>query len=65
MKAGLSQASLASRVGTSQAHIARIEAGKNDPGTSVVARIATALGIDEADAFLAIRSDQAARDAAT
>ena len=58
MRAGLSQAQLAARAATSQAHIARIEAGKNDPGTNVVARIAAALGVDETVAFMAIRVDQ-------
>lgn len=61
LRAGLSQSQLASLAGTSQAHIARIEAGKNDPGTSVVARIASVLGVAEADAFIAIRADQLLR----
>lgn len=58
LRAGLSQAQLAQQAGTSQAHVARIESGKNDPGTSVVARIASALGVSETEAFVAIRADQ-------
>lgn len=55
LASGLSQSQLAQRVGTSQPHIARIERGNNDPTTEVVARIAVALGVDEGQAFMAIR----------
>ena len=55
LAAGLSQAQLASRAGTSQSHVARIELGQNDPGTDVVVRLAVALGVAESDAFGAIR----------
>lgn len=53
--AGLSQAQLAKLVETSQPHIARIEKGVTDPGTDMISRIATALGIDEVRAFRAVR----------
>lgn len=55
LRAGLSQSELASRAGTSQPHIARIEAGRNDPGTETVQRIANALGVDVGEVFNAIR----------
>ena len=34
--AGLSQSALADRAQTSQAHVAKIETGKNDPGTQLI-----------------------------
>ncbi len=43
LAAGLSQDQLAARVKTSQSHIAKIEAGKNDPSTDVIQRLAAAL----------------------
>lgn len=55
LAAGLSQAQLAKLVQTSQPHIARIERGTTDPGTEMIARIASALGIDEIIAFRAVR----------
>lgn len=55
LAAGLSQVQLAERAETTQSHIARIEAGKNDPSTEMVVRIARALGVDEALVFRAIR----------
>lgn len=58
LRAGLSQSALAERARTSQAHIAKIEAGRNDPGTQLVARLAGALGVGELEAFSAIRVDQ-------
>lgn len=59
MSRGLSQSALASAAGTSQPHVAKIEAGRNDPGTSLIARLAAALGADETDVFKAVRADQA------
>lgn len=53
--AGLSQSSLANLSGTSQSHIARIEAGKTDPGTQLIVKIAAALGVEAETAFTAIR----------
>ncbi len=53
--AGLSQSQLAERVGTSQSHIARIEAGQTDPSTDVISRIAKSINIDDGVAFSAIR----------
>lgn len=58
---GLSQVQLAERVGTSQPYIARVEGGRVDPGTSMVVRIAEALGIDAEQAFRAIRNQIATR----
>ncbi len=64
MKAGKSQAQLAAIVGSSQAHIARIELGRNDPGTKLIARIAAALGVDEIQVFNAVRRVQGEVEAA-
>jgi len=57
---GLSQVQLAKLVGTSQPHLARIEQGKNDPGTDMIARIANALDLNDIDVFQAIRNQLAA-----
>lgn len=59
---GLSQTRLAQLVGTSQSHIARIEGGKTDPGTEMVAKIAVALAVDELRAFQAIRHQRAGKE---
>jgi len=59
--AGLSQTQLAIKTGSSQPHIARIELGQNDPGTELIARIASALGVDETLVFRAIRNQLATR----
>ena len=40
--AGLTQAELAARAGTSQAHISAIEAGRSDPSVSLLLEIARA-----------------------
>lgn len=61
LRAGVSQGQLARLVGTSQPHIARIEGGQTDPGTDLVARIATALGVDEPRTFAAIRYQRMSR----
>ena len=42
--AGLSQAELAERMGTSQSAIARLESGRVKPSTSTLERLATATG---------------------
>jgi predicted transcriptional regulator len=55
LNAGLSQTQLAQLLETSQSYIARIEAGRVDPGTEMVAKIASALSINEERAFVAIR----------
>jgi len=55
LAAGYSQAQLADKAATSQPHIARIERGQTDPGTHTIARIATALGVDEMRVYRAIR----------
>jgi DNA-binding XRE family transcriptional regulator len=59
MSRGFSQSALAKAAGTSQAHVAKIEAGRNDPGTSLIARLAAVLDTDETDVFRAVRVDQA------
>lgn len=63
LRSGLSQSVLASRAQTSQAHVAKIETGKNDPGTQLIARLASVLGMDEGEVFRAIRIDQSRREA--
>jgi DNA-binding XRE family transcriptional regulator len=55
LSAGMSQARLSSLIGTSQSHIARIEAGRVDPSTEMVAKIAFALSISVERVFAAIR----------
>jgi transcriptional regulator with XRE-family HTH domain len=42
-KAGLTQAELAKRIGTSQSTIARLESGENLPSVKTLTKIATAL----------------------
>lgn len=59
LKAGISQSDLALRVLTTQAHIANIEAGKVDPATDMVARLAVGLGISSDQLFVAIRKQRA------
>jgi DNA-binding XRE family transcriptional regulator len=44
LQKGLSQALLAQRLGTSQSHISRIEAGVEDPRHSTLLKLAEALG---------------------
>lgn len=61
LRAGFSQKQLADVVGTSQSHIARIEAGITDPGTDIIARLADALHVDEAIAFSAVRYQRSTR----
>lgn len=61
LSAGLSQAKLAELAQTSQPYIARIEGGRTDPGTDVIAKIANALGVSEQVAFKAIRIQRASR----
>ena len=58
LAAGLSQAKLAARAKTTQPYIARIEAGTLDPGTDMLARLASALGSDELTVFSAIRAQR-------
>ena len=54
LNAGLSQTQLAGIVGTSQSHIARIEAGKNDPSTEIIGKIAEALQTNPTAIFTSI-----------
>lgn len=44
MEAGLTQAELGRRIGTTQAAISKIETGRTVPGLELLDRIATALG---------------------
>ncbi|WP_189383385.1 helix-turn-helix domain-containing protein [Marinobacter nauticus] len=44
---GLSQAEVAKRAETTQSYIARIEKGTADPGTSMIVRLAHALGVSD------------------
>jgi len=46
---GLSQTVVASRMGTSQSAVARLEAGRSDPRLSTLARYAAALGASAGD----------------
>ncbi|MDN5752541.1 MAG: helix-turn-helix transcriptional regulator [Nitrosospira sp.] len=59
---GLSQARLAEMIGTSQPHIARIEGGRTDPGTEMIAKLARALAVNEQRAFAAIRQQRIGRE---
>ena len=59
---GMSQTQLAERAHTSQAHIARIEAGKNDPTTDVISKLALALGKEEGIVFQAVRKSRIERE---
>ena len=54
LAAGLSQAKLAEAANTSQAYVARIEAGTVDPGTDMLQRIARALRVDPVAVFSAV-----------
>jgi len=58
LAAGLSQANLAERAGATQSYVARIEAGKLDPGTDMLSRMADALGIPAVRVFEAVRAQR-------
>jgi len=49
---GLSQQKLADRAGIHRQHLMRIEAGKSDPGFSIVLRLVDALRVDVAELFI-------------
>lgn len=53
LRSGLSQAALASQIGTTQAQIARIESGRQDVQVGTMERLAEALGIDALEAIKA------------
>lgn len=55
LAAGFSQAQLAARCGTTQPYLSKIEMGKTDPSTDIIARIARALSVDEQRVYHAIR----------
>jgi transcriptional regulator with XRE-family HTH domain len=46
LSAGLSQAKLAEAIGTSQPRVARLEAGREEPGLSTLRKLAAVLGTD-------------------
>jgi len=53
--AGLSQTQLVRRMGTTQANITRLETGKFDPRTQLIADLAKALRVSEEEVFQAVR----------
>jgi DNA-binding XRE family transcriptional regulator len=59
LASGLSQSKLAEAANTSQAYVARIEAGTVDPGTDMLQRIARALRIEPAVVFSAVIKQRA------
>lgn len=65
LAAGLSQDQLAARVKTSQSHIAKIEAGKNDPSTDVIQRLAAALNRTPEFVFNAVLEQRKMREQLT
>lgn len=58
LAAGLSQVKLAERAGTTQSYIARIESGRLDPGTDMLERLATAVGVPAVKVFAAVRAQR-------
>lgn len=54
LRAGLSQADLAKLLNTHQPAIARLENGLSDPRLTTIKKLATALGVSEADILEAI-----------
>jgi transcriptional regulator with XRE-family HTH domain len=64
LAAGMSQAKLAELALTTQSYIARVEAGTLDPGTDMLARLASALGVDELTAFAAVRAQRSDKGSA-
>lgn len=65
LSAGLSQSQLADKLATSQPYIARLETGKLDPGTDMIAKLALALNKDESLIFSAIRNQRKTRVASS
>ena len=61
LAAGLSQAQLAERADTHQPYIARLERGQADPSTDMIARLAHALGVNDEQAFRAVRNQRVTR----
>lgn len=55
LSAGLSQGKLAEMADTTQSYVARIESGTLDPGTDMLARLASSLRISEVTVFSAVR----------
>lgn len=63
LKKGLSQAQLASAIGTSQSHVARIERGTEDLRASTIARLAAPLGLQPEELFKLIISNKIQQEA--
>jgi DNA-binding XRE family transcriptional regulator len=55
MKAGLSQAQLAARMGMKQPQLARMERGRHDVQVSMIERLATALQLEEDTVYRAVK----------
>ena len=62
LAAGMSQTKLADLALTTQSYIARVESGTLDPGTDMLARLASALGTDEVTLFSAVRAQRAQKE---
>jgi DNA-binding XRE family transcriptional regulator len=58
LRAGLSQSRLAEIAGTTQPYIVRLEAGSVDPGTDMLARLASALSVPPIELFFAVRTQR-------
>ena len=58
LAAGLSQAKLADLAKTTQTYVARVESGTLDPGTDMLARLASALGTSDVTVFSAVRAQR-------
>lgn len=58
LAAGLSQKELAEKIQSSQSYIAKIEAGRNDPSTDAIEKIALALSVNSEVLFTAIRNQR-------
>lgn len=58
LKNGFSQTQLAEALGTSQSHVARIEAGTDDIRFSTIEKLARALGVSDVDILRALKSTQ-------
>lgn len=61
LKAGLSQAKLAEKMGVQQPYIARVERGEDDLKLSTIENLARALGITPTEVFAAIAATRSSR----
>jgi DNA-binding XRE family transcriptional regulator len=62
LRTGLSQAKLADLAKTTQTYIARVESGTLDPGTDMLARLASALETSDVAVFSAVRAQRAQQE---